>query len=276
MNGVAVTVLLPVYNGETYVGKAIESVLTQSFRDFELIALDDGSQDRTPDILARYAAIDSRVRVLRHDNHGVGFTLNRGFAQARGRYIAELGSDDVALPERLEKQVAFLDERSDYVAVGGYLLIIDGHDRGIGVRTYPTTDERLRACMLLYNPFGSPAIMYRREDAIAAGGYTTRFSTSEDYDFLLRLAKRGKVANLPEPLTAYRFHGASTKSTKTLAQLRDTIAIKRVAFAEYGYRATIAARAVNAAQELLARLPAGVSFWLFDKIFIRRSARVNA
>ncbi|MBV8197723.1 MAG: glycosyltransferase [Candidatus Eremiobacteraeota bacterium] len=269
MSGVAVTVLLPVYNGETYVGKAIESVLTQSFRDFELLALDDGSHDRTPEILARYAAIDPRVRVLRHDNRGVGYTLNRGLREARGRYIAELGSDDLALPDRLEKQVTFFDAHDDYVAAGGYLLIIDCNDRGIGLRSYPTSDERLRACMLLYNPFGSPAMMYRRDDALAAGGYTDRFSTCEDYDFMLRLAKRGKVANLPEPLTAYRFHGASTKSTKTLAQLRDTVAIKRVAFAEYGYRATLVARAVNLAQDVLARLPAGLSYWLFDKIFIR-------
>ncbi len=269
MSGVAVTVLLPVYNGEAYVGKAIESVLNQSYGSFELLALDDGSHDHTPGILARYAALDPRIRVLRHDNHGVGYTLNRGLREARGRYIAELGGDDLALPGRLEKQVAFMEERPDYVVVGSYLRIIDSRDDPIGLRIYPTTNERLRACMLLFNPFGSPAVMYRRDDALAAGGYTARFSTCEDYDFLLRLARRGKVANIPEPLTAYRFHGASTKSTKTLRALRDTVAIKRVAFAEYGYRATIMARAVNAAQDILARLPAGIAYWLFRKIFIR-------
>jgi GT2 family glycosyltransferase len=269
MSGVAVTVLVPVYDGEAYIAKAIESVLSQSYCDFELLVIDDGSHDRTPEILARYATLDPRVRVLRHDNHGVGYTINRGLHEARGRYIAELGADDLALPGRLQKQCEFLDAHPDYVAVGGYLRIVDSHDRTIGTRTYPTSDERLRATMLLFNPFASPAIMYRREDAIAAGGYTTRFATCEDYDFLLRLARRGKVANLAEPMTAYRFHGTSTKSTRTLAQLRDTIRIKRTAFAEYGYRPTIAARAVNAAQELLALLPGGVSYWLFNRIFIR-------
>lgn len=269
MSGVAVTVLLPVYNGEAYVAKAIESILTQSYRDFELLVIDDGSQDSTPEILARYLNADPRVRVLRHDNHGVGYTLNRGMREARGRYIAELGADDLALPGRLEKQVAFMEEHPDYVAVGGYLRIVGPQDRPIGLRSYPTTDERLRACMLLYNPFGSPAIMYRRDDALAAGGYTARFATCEDYDFLLRLAKRGKVANLPEPLTAYRLHESSTKSTKTIRALRDTVSIKRVAFAEYGYHPTLAARAVNAAQDLLAHLPGGIAYWLFSKIFIR-------
>ena len=269
MSDVAVSVLLPVYNAEAYVGKAIESILTQSHRNFELLVIDDGSHDGTPDIIGRYVSTDPRVRVLRHENRGVGYTLNRGIREAQGRYIAELGADDLALPGRLEKQVEFLATRPDYVAVGGYLRIVDPNDRPIGLRTYPTTDARLRACMMLYNPFGSPAIMYRRDDAIAAGGYTARFSTCEDYDFLLRLAKRGKVANLPEPLTAYRFHGDSTKSTKTIRALRDTVSIKRVAFAEYGYRPTLVARAVNAAQDVLAHLPGGVAYWLFNKLFIR-------
>lgn len=269
MNGVAVTVLLPVYNGGSYVGPAIESVLGQSYSGFELLALDDGSRDGTPETLAGYAARDARVRILRHENRGVGYTLNRGIREAQGRYIAELGADDLALAGRLEKQVAFLDANPDYVAVGSQLRIIDAHDRVIGMRIYPTTDERLRACMALFNPFASPAILYRRDDALAAGGYTARFSTCEDYDFLLRLAKRGKVANLPEALTAYRFHGGSTKATKTIRALRDTVAIKRVAFAEYGYRPTVAARVVNIAQGALARLPGGLAYWLFNKIFIR-------
>jgi glycosyltransferase involved in cell wall biosynthesis len=258
-----------VYNGEQYLRSAIDSVLSQSFRDFELLALDDGSTDSTPDILVEYARHDLRVRVLRHENRGVGYTLNRGIHEARGSLIAELGADDIALPGRIEKQVAFLNANPDYVFVGGQLRIIDSHDKSIGLRKYPIGDEELRARMLLYNPFGSPSLMYRRGDAIAVGGYTSRFGTSEDYDLLFRLAKRGKIANLPQPLTAYRFHSASTKSQRTLRTLRDTVAIKRTAFAEYGYRATLPARAVNIAQDALTRLPAGVAYWLFTKLFIR-------
>lgn len=271
MNGQVsgVTVLLPVYNAEPYLRKAIESVLSQSYRDFEFLILDDGSQDASPQIIAEYARDDSRIRALHHENRGVGYTLNRGIREARGALLAELGADDIALPGRLAKQVAFLDANPEHVLVGGYLRIIDGADRTIGLRKYPTDDERLREQMLLYNPFGSPSIMYRRADALAAGGYTSRFATSEDYDFLLRLARRGRVANLAEPLTAYRFHADSTKSTRTLAQLRDTIAIKRTAYAEYGYRQTLQARGVNLAQEVVARLPSGFAYWLFTKIAVR-------
>jgi GT2 family glycosyltransferase len=114
--------------------------------------------------------------------------------------------------------------------------------------------------------------MYRRADALAAGGFTTRFATSEDYDFVLRLAKRGKIANLPEPLTAYRLHSDAVKSTQTLRQLRDTLDAKRVACTEYGYRASFGARALNLALRLLAHLPGGAVYWLFTKIAIRRDS----
>lgn len=265
----AVTVLLPVYNGERYVAGTIASVLTQSFEDFELLILDDGSTDHTPQILAQCARSDARVRVLRHENGGVGYTLNRGMREARGALLAEIGADDFALPDRLMKQVEFLTDNPDHVLVGGYLRIIDQNDVPIGVRRYPTSDRALRNAMPLYNPFASPSIMYRRDEALAAGGYSSRFPACEDYDFVLRLAKRGRIANLPEPLTAYRLHPNSTKSTKTLRQLRDTLEIKRVAYREYGYTETLPARAVNALQEALTHMPHQLVYWLFTKIAIR-------
>lgn len=269
MGDVPLTVLLPVYNGEQYVGRTIESVLSQSYRDYEFLILDDGSQDRTPEILESYAQRDPRIRLLRHPNHGVGYTLNRAINEARGKLLAEIGADDLALPGRLQKQVDFLESNPDYVLVGGYLRVIDSRDRPIGLRKYPTADARLRERMVLYNPFASPSLMYRRDDALAVAGYTSRFSTSEDYDFLLRLARRGKVANLPEPLTAYRLHQGQTKSKQTLRQLRDTVRIKRTAYAEYGYRETPLARAVNLAQDAIALLPGGLTYWLFTKLAIR-------
>jgi glycosyltransferase involved in cell wall biosynthesis len=265
-------VLLPVYNGEKYVAATIESILTQSFEDFEFLILDDGSTDHTPEILAACARQDSRIRLLRHDNHGVGYTLNRGLIEARGELVAEIGADDLALPGRLMKQVAFLSSHADHVLVGGYLRIIDPNDTPVGVRRYPTSDPGLRNALPLYNPFASPSIMYRRNDALAAGGYSSRFRACEDYDFILRLARRGRVANVPEPLTGYRLHPGSTKSTKTLRQLRDTLDIKRVAYREYGYPETLQARAVNAMQEAMMHLPHRLIYWLFTKIVIRSEA----
>jgi glycosyltransferase involved in cell wall biosynthesis len=266
---IPLTVLLPVFDGERYVGKTIESVLSQSYREYEFLILDDGSHDRTPEILEEYARRDPRIRVFRHENHGVGYTLNRGLAEARGSLIAQIGADDLALPGRLAKQIDFLERNPEYVLVGGYLRVIDSDDRPIGLRKYPTSDAQLRKRMVLYNPFGAPSVMYRREDALAVGGFTSRFWTCEDYDFILRLAKRGKIANLAEPLTSYRLHRGAIKSTQTLQQLRDTLETKRAAYTEYGYRESLAARAVNLAQAVMTRLPGELAYWLFTKVAIR-------
>jgi glycosyltransferase involved in cell wall biosynthesis len=257
-----------VHNGAKYVAKTVESVLSQSYDDYEFLILDDGSYDSTPRILEHYAQRDGRIRLLRHDNRGVAYTLHRGLIESRGRLVAQIGADDLALPDRLKKQVRFFADNPDHVLVGGYLRIIDSHDRPIGVRKYPTTDRQIRERMVLYNPFGAPSVMYRRDDALAAGGFTSRFWTCEDYDFVFRLAKRGKVANLPEPLTCYRFHPASIKSSDTVRQLRDTLDVKRAAYVEYGYHEPINARAINLAQRAMTRLPAGITYWLFEKLFI--------
>jgi glycosyltransferase involved in cell wall biosynthesis len=269
MSDVALTVLLPVYDGEKYVGKTIESVLSQSYSDFEFLIIDDGSQDGTPRILAEYASRDSRIRIARHTNRGVGYTLDRGIKEARGALLAEIGADDLALPGRLEKQVEFLENNPDHVLVGGYLQIIDSTDRTVGIRRYAVEDRRLRAQLAALNPFASPSIMYRRAQAVACGSYTDRFSTCEDYDFILRLAQFGKIANLPEPLTAYRLHDTSTKSTRTRSQLRDTLRIKRTAYKEYGYCENAFARAVNCAQAAMTVVPSGITYWLFRNLVVR-------
>ena len=263
------SVLLPVYNGAAYVEATIQSILEQSYRTYELIVLDDGSTDQTPQILERYVRSDPRLRVLRHANHGVGYTLQRGLVESKGRFVALIGADDLALPGRLEKQVAFLDANRDHVFIGGYLRIIDAHGRAIGLRRYPSTDERLRRAMLLYNPFGAPSAMFRRDDALAAGGFTSRFWTCEDYDFFLRLARRGKMANLPEPLVAYRLHENAVKATHTLRQLRDTLATKRAAYDEYGYRPSLLARTADFAMEIMTHLPPAMTYRIFTAIAIR-------
>ncbi|MBV9717944.1 MAG: glycosyltransferase [Candidatus Eremiobacteraeota bacterium] len=264
------SVVLPVFNGERYVAKTIDSILAQSYANFEFLILDDGSYDCTPAILAAYAQRDPRIRLLRHENRGVGLTLNRALTEARGRFIGLIGADDIATPDRFAKQIQYLEEHPQCVLVGSYLRIIDADDRPIGLRKYPTTDREIRKRMLLYNPVGGPCMAYRRDDAIAAGGYTSRFWTCEDYDFFLRLAKRGKIANLPEPLVSYRLHQGATKATSTLRQLRDTLATKRAAYHEYGYRQSLSARAVGVAQQAMTYAPPRMIYWLFAKLAVGR------
>lgn len=268
MNSIGLSVLLPVYNGKKYVGRAIESILAQSYGDFELLILDDGSDDGTPHILAQCARQDSRIRLFRHEPLGIGHTLDRGIREARGALVAEVGAGDLALPERFRKQVDFLDAHPDHVLVGSYLRIIDSVDAPMGLQKFPTADDHLRRRMTLRSPIGSSTAMYRRADALAAGSYTTRFSTGSYYDFILRLAWRGKIANLPEALAAYRFPDRPTRLRSIKNELRDALNVRRAAHCEYGYRPTLGARTLNLAQEALTYLPNSVIYWLLVREFV--------
>jgi glycosyltransferase involved in cell wall biosynthesis len=268
VSDVKLSVLLPVYNGKKFVGRAVESVLSQSYGEFEFLILDDGSDDGTPHILSHCARQDSRIRVLRHDARGIGYTLDRGIKETRGALVAEIGADDLALPQRFQKQVAFLDEHTDHVLVGSYLQIVNSVDQPLGLQKYPARDAELRRCIPCYNPVAAASVMYRRNDALAAGSYTTRFRTAEYYDFILRIARRGKIANLTEALAAYRFPDRSTRLRRIKDELRAELSVKRNAYSEYGYEETLLAWALNLLQGTLSLLPNSFVYWLLTKEFV--------
>jgi hypothetical protein len=200
-----VSVVMPVYNGEAYLNEALESVLEQPFTDWELIAVDDGSRDDSAEILARYAAADSRIRVLRNEtNVGVSATLNRGWREARGAYIARLDADDIALSERFARQVAFLDGHETVAVVGTNAILIDPQGRRLSSTRLPTRSAAIHSTLLRHNCLNHPSVMLRRAALEEASGY--RFDGVEDYDLWLRIAERHDLANLPDTLILYRIH----------------------------------------------------------------------
>lgn len=202
-----VSVVMAVYDGERYLAEAIDSVLTQSLRDLELVVVDDGSNDATPAILADYSAGDGRVVVKRQHNTGRVIALNRGVAIARGALVARLDADDVAMPDRLERQREFLCEHPETALVGGAARLIDERGRAFGDTQYPTTDAAIRRAFAYTTPFVHSAVMLRREAFDRIGGYRTNFPETEDLDLWLRLAERHELANLPQLVVAYRMHG---------------------------------------------------------------------
>src|SRR5688572_22031959 len=164
-----VTVLMTVFNDERHVGKAIESVLRQSYTDFELIIVNDGSTDGTEAILARYAASDPRIRVLRQPNAGTTAAANLGLARAQGQYVARLDSDDLSYPHRLQTEVDFLDRNPDVALVGGGSDIIDDEGQVIGTRNVQTDDPArtlLHRCI-----YQQSDVMFRRDVVLRLGGY---------------------------------------------------------------------------------------------------------
>lgn len=200
-----VTVFIPVYNREHYVTEAIDSILGQTFTDFELLLLDDGSTDGT--VAAIEAYDDPRIRLERsEENLGIPRIRNRGLALARGEYMAMLDSDDIACPERLARQVAFLDARPEYAAIGAWSRWIDGQGRAIGkVKKQPIGADEVKA-HLMFRCCLNNRSMTGRTEALRKFGYRNSFQYCEDYDLLCNLSVEHKLGNLPEVLVLGRAH----------------------------------------------------------------------
>ncbi len=202
--------LLPVWNGESFLSTAIESILRQTFSSLELIIIDDGSTDRTGAIAEEFAAADSRVRVLHQAHEGLSPSLNAGIAAAQGEYIARMDADDISVPERLQKQIAYLDAHPACVAVGAWIEVIDEKGRHIGRKTFVTTHEEISSSLLGgISPMAHPTMVARETVLRAAGGYDAKRYPSEDLDLWFRLSERGELANLGEVLLRHRRHRAA-------------------------------------------------------------------
>ncbi len=215
-----VTVILSVFNCQRWVKSAVRSILTQTFTDFELICVNDGSTDGSLQILEQLAKEDARVRIITQPNGGVAVAGNSGLQHARGKYIARLDSDDIALPDRLQKQVAFMDAHPEVVLLGTAYELIDDADRLLTTHHQPTTDRELQAlCLSGLIPIAHTSCMYRREDAARVGNYDTYFQSAEDLDLYLRLGEVGKMACLPEVLARYRQHSSSLSESKQQLQI---------------------------------------------------------
>lgn len=199
-----VSVVMPLFNCVAYVGEAIESILGQECRDFELIVIDDGSTDETPRIAQCYD--DPRLRFYTQENRGLAATLNRGIELAAGRYIARQDQDDVSRPARLGRQAEFLDAHPGCALVGTWAEVwIDRTPSGRSHR-HPSDNETLQYLLLLNNPFVHSSVMLRKEALELVGGYSTDRNRQppEDYELWSRIGRKFEVANIPEFLHVYR------------------------------------------------------------------------
>jgi glycosyltransferase involved in cell wall biosynthesis len=203
-----VSAVVPVYNGAAFLERALRSLLTQTLADIEVIVVDDGSTDETPAIIAGLAARDRRVRPLRQEHAGEAAAANRATAEARADLIARLDADDMAVPDRLERQVAWLEANPSVAAVGGWLVSIDRHDRKLRLHTYPAGS--VREIMSRGPAIAHPTAVMRKSVLAAIGGYRYQFNVAEDYDMWLRMAEKADIANLPEVLAYYRLHPGQT------------------------------------------------------------------
>lgn len=231
MNGVLpkVSVVMPVRNGERYLALAVTSIVEQSITNWELIAIDDGSTDATLAILQRFAKGDARIRVLTADGTGIVAALNQGIAGSRADLIARMDADDIAMPDRLARQIGFMDAHPGIGAVGSAAIRIDGAGEETGIVDVPTDAASIAAEMLRRNPFIHPTMMMRKAAVEAAGCYRSGCTYAEDYDLWLRMEEVGGLANLAGPTLRFRVHAAQTSNTKRLAQRAATALARQVA-----------------------------------------------
>lgn len=214
------SVVLPIYNGEKYLSYAIESVLKQSFRDYELLLMDDGSSDRSLEIIKNYAKRDDRCRVFTRPNKGLIYTLNEGIENSRGEIIFRMDADDVCAPDRFMRQVEFLEKNPKCVAVGSKIILID--DEGLEICQFLAgiTHEEIDARHLsglsgIGGALCHPSAAIRKQALITINGYREDYKYTEDLDLFLRLAEIGMLANIDEPLLFYRQHVASVCHTSS-------------------------------------------------------------
>ena len=217
----AVTVLMAVYNGADYLQEAIDSVLSQTFANFELLIVDDGSIDATPEILKNCR--DVRLRVIRFaENKGLVAALNAGVDEARAELIARMDGDDVCEPERLQRQVLFMKDQPEVVLLGTSFTYIDSKNTSFRTRVLLTDRNLLFQRLLTVNQFCHPSVVMRTQAVKAVGGYRALIGPAEDYDMWLRLAEMGEIANLSESLLRYRVHGKQVSITKLEGQRQAT------------------------------------------------------
>ncbi len=225
---IPISVVMPVYNSDKYMREAIESILNQTFQDFEFIIIDDGSTDMSLEIALDYQKHDARIQVHCHEqNKGIVKGRNAGLQLAKGKYIAWMDSDDISVPERLTKQYLFMQSHPDIGVTSANAIMIDESGKSISVIQMPQTHNLILWAFCFYDPIINPAVMANRELCIQIGGYrdlakdrTEYFP--EDYDLWVRISKHTHFRNFNEPLLKLRKHSQNITKTRLQSTLKNS------------------------------------------------------
>ena len=264
-----ISVVMPVYNAERYLKDAIESILNQTFSDFEFIVIDDASTDNSYKIIEEFTKTDERIVVLRNENNlGIAETRTKGTINAKGKYIAVADADDISISTRFEKQYNYLEKHSDCGVIGGFIELFDS-DTGkiIGVRKYYEDDTNLRKRLFLYCPIAQPVCMIRKEVFDNIGYYDPKYPPAEDLDLWFRIGMKYKFANIQEILLKYRVHKKSATISKIQKMEAMTLEIREKYSTGYGYSMTLFDKMYNFIIRITYFIPYKIKIWVFN--FIR-------
>ena len=232
-----ISVVMPAYNAQKFISSAIESILDQTFKNFELIIINDCSADNTRSIVKSFAKKDPRIKLIDNKTRlNIAASLNKGISMASSNIIARMDADDISIPNRLELQYKLITSDKNIAVIGANIIVMDLNENEIAIRSYPTTSEKLKACLFKYSPFAHPVVCFRKDMSDSVGGYNPKYSPTEDLDLWFRLGVKYKFESVKKPLLKYRLYknSSSNKSLKSLEIL--VFKIRFDAIIKLGYR----------------------------------------
>ena len=259
---------MPAYNAEKYISEAIKSILNQTFKDFEFIIIDDGSTDRTWEIIQKYAKKDKRIIALKNErNSKICKTLNRGIKIAKGKYIARMDADDWSYPDRLRKQYKFMEKNTEIAISGGTIEVCDEEMKVLNRRKYNLNDGEIRKKLFRYSPFCHPLVIIRKNILDKTGFYDSNLVYAEDYDLYFRIGIFSKFGNLKDIILKYRMLEDNSTSKYLKEMELKTLAIREKAVKKYGYKMTVLDKIYWMVQYLsIFIIPFKMKIWLFNLV----------
>lgn len=269
-----VSVVMPVHNAGNFLLEAVESILNQTYKNLELVIVNDASTDETSGILSSFK--DKRIRVFKNKRRfGVTKSANFAIGKARGEYVARMDGDDVASLDRIEKQVNFLHKNGNVVAVGGQCELIDSNGIGIGEKRFPVGDSQIKKMIFSSVPLQQPTLMVNTKllpkDFV---WYDENYSSAEELELLFKLFEFGEVRNLKDYLLKYRIHKGNTSLKNPKKTFFLTLKTRFLAISKYGYRPTFVGILTTVAQTVLISLIPGT--WIYPIYsIVRGTNKIN-
>ncbi|HBD02029.1 MAG: Glycosyl transferase family 2 [Microgenomates group bacterium GW2011_GWC1_46_16] len=264
-----VSVIMTAYNADKFVGQAVGSIQAQTYPNLELIVVNDGSVDNTLSVVRKIAQSDKRIKVISYDkNRGASYASNLALDKARGKLIARMDADDIAIVDRFEKQVNYLLSNPEAIAVGGQCELIDSLGKSIGEKSFPLIHTQIYSALYQYNPVQHPTIMVNTK---LLGKHKLVYHSdvvlAHDLELLFFLAQYGQLANLPDTILQYRIHNDSLSLRNPKKTFYDTIAVRSRAVKKYGYVPNLRGQVMGLMQQMIVGiLPNVIIYPLFHLI----------
>lgn len=267
-----VSVLMTAYNAEKYIKLAIESILEQTYINFEFIIVEDCSNDNTWEIINEFRKRDSRIRAIKNEyNLNAGGSSNKGLLSCKGKYIVRMDADDWSFPDRIEKQVQYMELNPNIVCSGGSMEVCNEDLEPLGIRKYPLTNKEVFSLILRLNPIPHPASIWRKDAIQKTNGYPSKLGMSEDYSLVLEVSQYGELGNMEDILIKYRVHKKSASNAKMSYQQAVTIYLSFKAQFEYKYKPKFSDHLWRIIQFLtIYTIPAPIKRFLFNKLTLKR------